>query len=85
MVYKPTHDWQEVVTQTLIDAGIAGIKQRDLHVLVSVFVAVEDMITYLEYLRGEGKVQKFPYTNDGTSHGGASGTIWRATYKIKEQ
>lgn len=66
----------------MIDAGTSGIKQMDLTQRVRFYATAAQVVSYLEWLKSQGKVDKFWKTNAGTSNVGNDSTIWRATTKI---
>lgn len=78
-------DWQEEVVAQLIKAGTNGMLQRDLTKYVVEKVTAAEVVTYLEYLMDQRKVDRFiRYTTEASPQKGPAATFWRATNKIRE-
>lgn len=66
--------WQDLLLETLISKGTVGIKQRDITTRFRTWATADELVSYLETLWQEGKVQRFTITTKGRPM-----TIWRAT------
>ena len=73
-------DARDLLISILLNAGVAGIRQRDLtHGMRNVAV-VSEFMPWLEQWRRENRVQRF-FLNTAANR---PTTIWRATDKLKE-